>query len=90
MNPNQIHGVYIVGSNGRSYAIADAKPCEYFGKACLMGRAVGRDRYKWIEGTTVYIPFDKIEVVVVFENEEAWRTAMEKFKPPPTPPATPI
>jgi hypothetical protein len=79
MNPSQIHVIHLVGTRGRAYTLTNAQPAEYFGKPSITGKAMASKQPHWIEGTTVYVPLDRIEVVVVYENEEEYKNGMKKF-----------
>jgi len=85
MNPKQVHIIFPIDSPEHTYTISDASLSDYLGKPCVTGKALTTKDPHWIQGSTIYIPFDRINTIVVFENEEAWRAGMKLVETPKQP-----
>ena len=58
--------------------ISDVSAADYFGTPCIYGKAMTASKGHWAEGTTVFVPLDRIKWVNVFETAEAWEEAMRR------------
>jgi hypothetical protein len=83
MNSKAVHVIYLTGSGGHNFTITDAEPSDYLGKPSIKGKSITSKKPHWIEGTTVYVPLDRVDVIVVYDNEEAFHAAMKLITPPP-------
>ena len=89
-DPKSVHSICFTGSNGKGWTfLTEAVEVDYFGTHCSKGRAISVKPDSWVEGSTIYIPTNRIEYVLTYESEAAFFEARRRYKPPSQTPQSP-
>jgi hypothetical protein len=76
------------GRGGGACAILNAERADWFGLQCIKGKTFTAPG-NWAEGSTAFIPLDKIDSIMEFNSAEEATASMQRWKPEqkPTPQA---
>ncbi len=81
MDSKQVYVIRIADLNNQgAFYITDAEPSDWLGIPCIKGKSVALKPIHWAEGTTTYVPLDKIAGIVVFDSVESWRENDRKHR----------
>jgi len=71
----KVYAVYLGATS--SYVLQDIEPVEFNGIKCLKGEHVN---ISWIKNKVVYIPVDKVSLIVEYNSVEEFKQTISTFQ----------